>query len=65
MDQLQRNLKRKRWYVKNVNQREAVLQSFEAYFSDRINPYFIRHGSAPFRTSRTVALHTFVVLQVG
>jgi hypothetical protein len=51
--------------MKNVNQKEADLQSFEACFSDRINPYFIRHGSAQFRTSRTVALRTFVVLQVG
>jgi hypothetical protein len=55
--------KRGRWYMKNVNQKEAHLQSFEACFLDRINPYFIRHDSIQFRTA--VALHTLVVLQAG
>jgi len=49
--------------MKNINQKEAALQSFEAGFSDRINPCFIRHGSIQFRM--VVAIHTFVVLQVG
>jgi len=49
--------------MKNLYQKEADLQSFEAGFSYRINPYFIRHVSTQFRTA--VALHTLVVLQVG
>jgi len=48
--------------MKNVNRKEADLQSFEACFSDRINPYFTRHDSIQFWTA--VAQRTFVVVQV-
>lgn len=49
--------------MKNVNHKEAGLKSLEACISDVINPYFTRHGSIKFR--KAVALHAYVVLQVG